>query len=90
MDSIEEHVRQVGWRITRSSFADVGQPPPVAERCGFGEAFRYAASGFAHGIVAISRAVITADDEAYRHLLNQLHNCRVFLSYLPAEVDPPS
>ncbi|MCX5182628.1 hypothetical protein [Streptomyces sp. NBC_00268] len=89
LDLIGAHVHRLGWQITRSSFADIGQAPPIEDRTGFGEACRYAAQGFAHGIVAISRAAITTHNDTYAHLLDELHRRRVFLAYLPAEPGRP-
>ncbi|MGW3633475.1 hypothetical protein ACWD7F_25525 [Streptomyces sp. NPDC005122] len=85
LDLIEDHVRARGWHITRASFADVGQAPPITQRSGFGEAFVFAAQGFAHGIVAIGREAITTDDAAYEHVLDELGAHGVFLTFLPAE-----
>ncbi|MFD0542198.1 hypothetical protein ACFQ1B_02440 [Streptomyces mexicanus] len=61
---------------------------PLAQRSGFGAACRYAAQGFAHGILAIARPAITTDDDAYLEILEYLHARGVFLAYLPAEGQP--
>ncbi|MET8412551.1 hypothetical protein ABZV34_31445 [Streptomyces sp. NPDC005195] len=79
---IEAHVRGEGWKLALSSFWDFGQAPPVTDRTSFGEASRYAAQGFAHGIVAIGRPAITTDDAAYEELLDFLGSRGVFLAYL--------
>lgn len=73
----------MGWQVARRTFADVGQPPPLTQRAGFGTVCRYVAQGFAHGIVAIARPAITADDETYAQVLEHLHAGGVFLTYLP-------
>ncbi|MGQ4344102.1 hypothetical protein [Streptomyces sp. SAS_275] len=84
---ITDHVRAMGWQVSRATFWDGGQAPPVAERAGFGDAFRYAMQGFAHGIVAISRAAITTDDKTYEHVLDELRAHGVFLTFLPVDDD---
>ncbi|MFF0001137.1 hypothetical protein [Streptomyces avermitilis] len=84
---IEAYAAQMGWRVTSSSFADIGQPPPLGERPGFGAACRYAAQGYARGILAIARPAITTDSEAYTHVLEHLYARGVFLAYLPAADD---
>ncbi|MEU1533945.1 hypothetical protein [Streptomyces fagopyri] len=81
-DLIEAHVRGRGWKLALSSFWDFGQAPPVTDRIGFGEASRYAAQGFAHGIVAIGPQAITMDDATYEELLHFLGSRGVFLAYL--------
>ncbi|GAA2899361.1 hypothetical protein [Streptomyces mexicanus] len=88
LDTIARYARQQEWQVTRSTFADIGQPPPLAQRSGFGAACRYAAQGFAHGILAIARPAITTDDDAYLEILEYLHARGVFLAYLPAEGQP--
>ena len=88
LELIEAHVQHKGWHVTRVSFADLGQAPPIGHRVGFGEACLYAAQGFAHGIVAIARTAITTDNDAYAELLVQLHCRVVFLSFLPTMHDP--
>ncbi|MFF4977945.1 hypothetical protein [Streptomyces sp. NPDC001083] len=80
---IEDDVRRRGWKLALSSFWDFGQAPPVTDRTGFGEASRYAAQGFAHGIVAIGRQAITTDNAAYEELLHFLGSRGGFLAYLP-------
>ncbi|MFH8772039.1 hypothetical protein [Streptomyces sp. NPDC017958] len=76
-------VDEMGWQVTDCSFADAGQPPPLEARRGFEEAWRYAAQGFAHGILAIARPVITTDAEAYGRVLEHLYSRRLFLAFLP-------
>ncbi|MGW3669271.1 hypothetical protein [Streptomyces sp. NPDC005141] len=88
LELIEAHVHGKGWHVTRSSFGDAGQAPAIGQRSGFAEAFVYAAQGFAHGIVAIGRAAITTDNEAYADVLEQLHRRGVFLAYLPTTEAP--
>ncbi|MEV6179912.1 hypothetical protein [Streptomyces sp. NPDC052015] len=90
LELIEQYAAERGWQVTRSSFADVGQPPPLAQRAGFGSACRYASQGFAHGILAIARPAITTDNDSYAHVLEHLHHRGVFLAYLPAlrEITP--
>lgn len=91
LELIENHVRSRGWRLAASSFADVGQAPEIGQRSGFTEACLYAGQGFADGIVAISRAAITTDNDTYALLLEQLHHRAVFLTYLPtAEAAGPT
>ncbi|MGQ4344063.1 hypothetical protein [Streptomyces sp. SAS_275] len=80
---IEAYVSGRGWNLALTSFADLGQAPPVMERSGFGEACRFASQGFAHGIVAISRHALTTDNAVYEELLDFLHNRGVFLAFLP-------
>ncbi|MET7600914.1 hypothetical protein ACWERY_40090 [Streptomyces sp. NPDC004082] len=62
----------------------MGQPPPLAERPGFAAACRYAAQGYAHGILAIARPALTTDDETYARVLAHLYVRCVFLTYLPS------
>ena len=89
LELIQAHAQRMGWQVTRSSFADVGQAPPIAERFGFGEACRYAAQGFAHGIIAISRPAITTHNDAYADVLEHLHMRGVFLAFLPTVDSAP-
>ncbi|MEU0787780.1 hypothetical protein ABZ341_40390 [Streptomyces sp. NPDC006173] len=84
---IAAHVRATGWQVSRATFWDGGQAPPLTERAGFGNAFRYATQGFAHGIVAISRAAIATDDTTYEYVLDELRAHGVFLTFLPADDD---
>ncbi|WP_405863454.1 hypothetical protein [Streptomyces sp. NBC_00005] len=84
LELIRTYAAEMGWQLTRSSFADVGQPPPLVQRAGFGAACRYAAQGYAHGILAIARPALTTDNESYAHLLERLHHRGVVLAYLPA------
>ncbi|MFF7130450.1 hypothetical protein [Streptomyces sp. NPDC008240] len=77
-------VDEMGWQVTGRSFADGGQPPPLECRRGFEEAWRYAAQGFADGILAIARPAIATDAEAYAGVLNLLYSHRLFLAFLPA------
>ncbi|MET7600489.1 hypothetical protein ACWERY_29805 [Streptomyces sp. NPDC004082] len=84
LDLIRQHAATVGWRVAGSSFADVGQPPPLAQRPGFAAACRYAVQGYAHGILAIARPAITTDDDTYAQVLEHLHARSLFLAYLPA------
>ncbi|MET7606067.1 hypothetical protein ABZS96_26865 [Streptomyces avermitilis] len=65
---IEAYAAQMGWRVTSSSFADLGQPPPLGERPGFGAACRYAAQGYTRGILAIARPAITSLREMGTHM----------------------
>jgi DNA-binding transcriptional LysR family regulator len=83
LDLIRRYTGEVGWQVTLSSFADVGQPPPLTERPGFTAACRYAAQGYAHGILAIARPALTTDDDTYARVLDHLYVRRVFLTYLP-------
>ncbi|MGW1801563.1 hypothetical protein ACWCQN_38010 [Streptomyces sp. NPDC001984] len=76
-------VDEMGWQVTACSFADAGQPPPLERRRGFEEAWRYAAQGFADGILAIARPAITTDAEAYARVLDRLYSRRLFLAFLP-------
>ncbi|MET7390479.1 hypothetical protein ACFYPT_38760 [Streptomyces sp. NPDC005529] len=84
---IAAHVRELGWQVSRATFWDGGQAPPLLEWAGFGNACRYAMQGFAHGIAAISRAAITTDDTTYEHVLDELRPHEVFLTFLPADDD---
>ncbi|KAB1989789.1 hypothetical protein [Streptomyces triticiradicis] len=88
LELIDAYVRSLGWQLAATSFADVGQAPVIGQRPGFTQACMYAAQGFAHGIVAISRAAITTDNDTYALVLEQLHHRSVFLSYLPGETGP--
>lgn len=85
LELIRAHAVTLGWKIASTTFADMGQPPPLIQRTGFGAAVRYAAQGFAHGILAIARPALTTDDEAYAEVLEYLYQRGVFLAYLPAE-----
>ncbi|MGW6216459.1 hypothetical protein [Streptomyces sp. NPDC055109] len=87
LELIEAHVLAKGWKLALTSFADLGQAPPVTDRSGFNEACRYATQGFAHGIVAISRHAITTDNTVYEELLDFLRHRGVFLAFLPAAND---
>ncbi|MEU8794629.1 hypothetical protein [Streptomyces sp. NPDC048643] len=87
LELIEAHVLKKGWQVALTSFADLGQAPPVTDRCGFNEACRYATQGFAHGIVAISRQAITTDNAVYEELLDFLRHRGVFLAFLPSADD---
>lgn len=82
-ETIARYAERQGWLVTESTFADVGQPPRLAQRSGFAAACRYAVQGFAHGILAIARPAITTDDDAYLEILDHLHPRGVFLAYLP-------
>ncbi|MFF0143533.1 hypothetical protein ACFYRN_45005, partial [Streptomyces sp. NPDC005227] len=84
---IEAYVSGRGWNLALTSFADLGQAPPVTDRSGFNEACRYATQGFAHGLVAISRHALTTDNAVYEELLDFLHNRGVFLAFLPVADD---
>lgn len=83
LELIRAHVHCKGWQLTLTSFADLGQAPPVTDRSGFNEACRYATQGFAHGIVAISRQAVTTDNTVYEELLDFLRHRGVFLAFLP-------
>ncbi|MBG7704815.1 hypothetical protein HCJ76_43840 [Streptomyces sp. MC1] len=83
LEKIAEYATATGWKVTSSTFADLGQPLPLPQRPGFEAACRYAAQGFAHGILAIARPAITTDNETYSLLLEYLHARSVFLAYLP-------
>ncbi|MER5880677.1 hypothetical protein ABT119_32765 [Streptomyces sp. NPDC001910] len=86
LELIETYVRAQGWLPTRSTFGDIGQPLPITRRSGFGAACKYAAQGFAEGIIAIGRPAITMDNDAYRDVLNFLNERALFLTYLPSQV----
>ncbi|MGW7387073.1 hypothetical protein [Streptomyces sp. NPDC054794] len=90
LELIEKYAAGMGWHLTRVTFADVGQPPPLDQRLGFGAACRLAARGYAHGILAIARPAITTDNETYAQVLEHLHLRGVFLAYLPTEHDTPT
>ncbi|MFJ3229045.1 hypothetical protein ACIPJS_37635 [Streptomyces sp. NPDC086783] len=81
---IRQHAEQAGWQVTPSTFADIGQPPPLAQRSGFAAACRYAAQGHAHGILAIAQPAITTDPQTYAYVLDHLGRRGVFLAYLPS------
>ncbi|MET9734748.1 hypothetical protein ABZZ79_30150 [Streptomyces sp. NPDC006458] len=85
---IAEHAAEMGWQVASSTFADAGQPLPLLERSGFTEACRYAARGFADGVLAIARPAITTDNDTYARLLERLYQRHVFLAYLPALPEP--
>ncbi|MGW0885893.1 hypothetical protein [Streptomyces sp. NPDC002671] len=42
-------VEEMGWQVTKASFADAGQAPPLERRRGFASAWRYAMQGYADG-----------------------------------------
>lgn len=88
LELITEYAAEMDWQVARSSFADLGQPLPLAQRPGFTAACRYAAQGYAHGILAIARPAITTDDDSYAQVLEHLHRRRVFLTYVPALPEP--
>ncbi|MET8454139.1 hypothetical protein [Streptomyces sp. NPDC005209] len=90
LELIEKYAAGRGWQVTRVTFADVGQPPPLDQRLGFGALCRLAARGYAHGILAIARPAITTDNETYAQILEHLHVRGVFLAYLPTEHDAPA
>ncbi|MFF7975781.1 hypothetical protein [Streptomyces sp. NPDC007905] len=81
---IAQYATQMRWKTTQTTFADLGQPPPLDQRPGFAAACRYAAQGYAHGILAIARPALTTDNDTYARLLEHLHTRGVFLTYLPA------
>ncbi|MFJ9729457.1 hypothetical protein ACIRP3_42675 [Streptomyces sp. NPDC101209] len=81
---IRAHAVTLGWKVAPTTFADLGQPPSLTQRPGFGGACRYATQCYAHGILAIARPALTPDDEAYTHVLEYLYHRGVFLAYLPA------
>ncbi|CAM5475548.1 MULTISPECIES: hypothetical protein [Streptomyces] len=89
LEQIAEYATARGWKVTSSTFADMSQPLPLTQRPGFGAACRYAAQGFADGILAIARPAITTDNETYSLVLEHLHDRDVFLAYLPT-VDAPT
>ncbi|MGW4518792.1 hypothetical protein ACWEO4_44505 [Streptomyces sp. NPDC004393] len=84
LELIEQYAAQMRWKTTRTTFADMGQPPPLDQRPGFAAACRYAAQGYAHGILAIARPALTTDNDSYARVLDHLHERGVFLTYLPA------
>ncbi|MER5450528.1 hypothetical protein ABT065_33730 [Streptomyces sp. NPDC002764] len=84
LDLIRAHAVTLAWKVASTTFADMGQPPPLTQRPGFGAACRYTTQGYAHGIGAIARPALTTDDEAYTHVLEYLYHQGVFLAYLPA------
>ncbi|MEV0186488.1 hypothetical protein AB0I54_45930 [Streptomyces sp. NPDC050625] len=90
IELIEKYAAGMGWQVTRSTFAAMGQPSPLAQRAGLGAACRYAAQGYAHGILAIARPALTTDNEAYAQVLEHLHVRGLFLAYLPTERDAPA
>ncbi|MFI9155737.1 hypothetical protein [Streptomyces sp. NPDC053367] len=85
LETIARYATEQGWQVSSRTFADMGQPRPLAERPGFTEARRYAAQGFADGILAIARPAITTDNDTYVRVLKYLYQRQVFLAYLPAE-----
>ncbi|MBL1109420.1 hypothetical protein JK361_33390 [Streptomyces sp. 5-8] len=85
LELIARYAAAAGWQVARSSFADTGQPLPLAERPGFTAACQYAAQGYADGVLAIARPAITTDDDSYARVLEHLHNHGVFLAFLPAQ-----
>ncbi|MFJ9718170.1 hypothetical protein ACIRPQ_19865 [Streptomyces sp. NPDC101213] len=87
LELITAYAAEVGWQVTRSTFADVGEPPPLAARSGFGAACRYATQGYAHGILAVARPTLTTDDDAYAQVIEHFYVRGVFLAYLPAAGD---
>ncbi|MEU6593279.1 hypothetical protein ABZ923_29320 [Streptomyces sp. NPDC046881] len=88
LEQVAGYAAEMGWQVARSSFADVGQPLPLVQRPGFTAACRYAAQGYAHGILAIARPAITTDDDSYARMLEHLRERGVFLAYLPALREP--
>ncbi|MFF7977338.1 hypothetical protein [Streptomyces sp. NPDC007905] len=88
LELIEQYATQMRWKTTRTTFADLRQPLPLDQRPGFAAACRYAAQGYAHGILAITRPAITTDNDSYAHVVEHLRERRVFLAYLPALREP--
>ncbi|WP_030338434.1 hypothetical protein [Streptomyces sp. NRRL S-1022] len=80
---ITSYATRMGWQVAFSSFADIGQPLPLTRRPGFTAACRYAAQGYAHGVLAIARAALTTDDDSYARVLEHLRERQVFLAHLP-------
>ncbi|MEU1466047.1 hypothetical protein ABZ467_36550 [Streptomyces sp. NPDC005727] len=89
LELIEQYAAQMRWKMTRTTFADLGQPPPLEERPGFAAACRYAAQGYAHGILAIARPALTTDNDTYARVLQHLHTRGLFLTYLPTAGTAP-
>ncbi|WEO92669.1 hypothetical protein A6P39_000145 [Streptomyces sp. FXJ1.172] len=89
LDLIVKYAEESGWQVTRTTFADMAQSPAITRRPGFGAACRYAAQGYAHGILAIARPAITTDNDAYAAVLEHLHVRGLFLGYLPAADTTP-
>jgi hypothetical protein len=85
LETIAEYAAGMGWQVASSTFADMGQPLPLVERPGFTQACRYAAQGFADGILAIARPAITTDNDTYARVLDHLYQRHVFLAYLPGQ-----
>ncbi|MFJ5779991.1 hypothetical protein [Streptomyces sp. NPDC093094] len=85
LETIATYATAQDWQVSSSTFADMGQPRPLVERPGFTEACRYAAQGFADGILAVARPAITTDNDTYARVLEYLHQRQVFLAYLPAQ-----
>ncbi|MFF8431058.1 hypothetical protein ACF07Y_39175 [Streptomyces sp. NPDC016566] len=81
---VSRYALLLGWGLASSTFADVGEPPPLAQRPGFQAACRYAAQGYAHGILAIARPAIATDNDTYARVLEHLFHHSVFLDYLPS------
>ncbi|GHE38249.1 hypothetical protein [Streptomyces griseoaurantiacus] len=88
VELLARYAERMGWKVAGSSFADVGEPPPLAGRAGFAAACRYAAQGYAHGILALARPALTTDNDAYAHVLEYLHTRGVFLDYPPSAPTP--
>ncbi|WP_316762533.1 hypothetical protein [Streptomyces herbicida] len=90
LERIERYAAGRGWQVTRNTFADMGQPPPLEQRVGFDAACRYAAQGYAHGVLAIARPALTTDNDSYAQVLEHLQVRGVFLACLPTEHDAPA
>lgn len=88
IELIAGYAAEMGWKVARSSFADMGQQLPLVQRPGFAAACRYAAQGYAHGILAIARPAITTDDDSNARVLDHLRERSAFLTYLPVLGEP--
>ncbi|WP_455357169.1 recombinase family protein [Streptomyces sp. SYSU K217416] len=88
--ALAEHAESLGWRLGSERFTDEWQGGPADARPAFNEACRYAAAGFAHGILAPDRSALAPSDEAYESYLRWLHDRLSFIAFLPAAAQPTS
>ncbi|MGY4934836.1 hypothetical protein ACWD7T_27740 [Streptomyces sp. 900116325] len=80
---------RMGWRVSTQSFTDDPRGCPPEARPAFRAACRYAASGFADGVLALDRFALPPSDEAYESWLRWLHDRMSFIAFAPLAIATP-
>ncbi|MET8518248.1 hypothetical protein [Streptomyces sp. NPDC005077] len=80
---------RMGWRVSTQSFTDDPRGCPPEARPAFRAACRYAASGFADGVLALDRFALPSSDEAYESWLRWLHDRMSFIAFAPLAIAGP-